>query len=188
MGIVCDGAYADDVHHDAFHEGYAGRLWPDGTLGATWGSEYGWTGHSGLVGACDCGWRSDRIHPPGDYDGPEHEAAERDFETQHLQPLIEEARQRSWPQWSRRVAALADQIADLAHRGRLDNARDILDSLGETVLRRGAVLAELDLEQQAADERAPAAAPFGPIGAQLQPLPRDNAPQPAPPPRHPQAR
>ena len=60
MPIVHAGPYADDVNYDAHHEGYAARLWPDGNLTASWGGDVGWTGHIGLVGACDCGWRSDR--------------------------------------------------------------------------------------------------------------------------------
>src|SRR3954447_17738321 len=99
MGIVYAGPYADDVNYDANHEGYAGRLWPDGSLTGSWGGDVGWTGHIGLVGGCDCGWRSARVHPPGDFGGPEYEAAERDFEIEHLAPLIEAAKQRSWPDW-----------------------------------------------------------------------------------------
>jgi hypothetical protein len=153
MGVFYDGPYADDVNHDAFHEGYAARLMPDGTLSSAWGGLDGLTGHTGLVGACDCGWRADLVHPPGDYASPSYEAAEEDFRTQHLQPLIEAARQQSWPRWTTHVTGLAAQVADHAQRGRLDDAEDLLRELRQTLDRRIPVLAELRAEHEYAQDR-----------------------------------
>jgi hypothetical protein len=156
MGISYAGPYADDVNHDAYHEGFAGRLWPDGTLTGSWGGDVGWTGHIGLVGTCDCGWRPGAIHPAGECDGQEYQTAEHDFETQHLDPMIEEAKQRSWPHWVARVSARATEIANLVHNGRWGDATDILDGLREDVAHRAVTLAELHAEREYAAHRAAA--------------------------------
>jgi hypothetical protein len=154
MGIVYVGPYADDVHADAYHEGYAARLWPDETITGSWGGEDGWTGHIGLVGACDCGWRSDRVHPPADFDSPEYEAAQRDFEVEHLDPLIEAARQRSWPDWARRTADRASYITTLVQQERLREARVVMDRLRDDVNARLSLLDQLSDEREAAAQRA----------------------------------
>ena len=163
MGIVYVGPYADDVNHDAYHEGYAARLWPDGTISGSWGGEHGSTGHIGLVGACECGWRSQSVHPAGDIDGPEHQAAKRDFETEHLDPLVEQARQRSWPLWARRVTTRAHEITHLVQAGRLGDANRILNHLRDDVGHRSTVLADLIDEQQPAIDHEPKAKAFPPL-------------------------
>jgi hypothetical protein len=194
MGIVYAGPYADDVNYDALHEGYAGRLWPDGRITGSWGGDVGWTGHSGLVAACDCGWRSDRIHPPGDYESPEYEAAERDFETEHLTPLIEAAKRRSWPDWVARVTARAEQVAWLVAGDQFDDAADILGTLRDDVDHREAVLADLALDRDSAAAHDSGstvpARPFGPIGdgPVALPGPPTSTAVSAPPPIHPHTR
>jgi hypothetical protein len=195
MGIVYVGPYADDVNHDAYHEGYAARLWRDGTISGSWGGEHGATGHIGLVGACDCGWRSRTIHPPGALDSPQYLAAERDFETEHLDRLVEQARQRSWPLWTRRVTGSANLVTQLVQAGRLGDANDILDSLRDDVSHRSTILAELIQDRQPADQHDPTprvpAHPFVPIGDDdhpPMPPPAGGPPMPGSPPRHPPTR
>jgi hypothetical protein len=183
MGIFYDGPYAEDVNRDAFHEGYAGRLWPDGSITSTWDGEPGSTGHSGLLGACECGWRSDRIRPPGQDDSPEYQAALRDFTTEHLDPLIDAAKRRSWPRWVATVTAQANQVCELVTQGRLDDADDLLRELRDEVARRIPVVAELraECEYQAEREHSGAVLVFTP----LTDVPRPATwLRPAPPPTH----
>jgi hypothetical protein len=159
MGIVYVGPYADDVHAEADHEGYAARLWPDGRITGSWGGEHGWTGHIGLVGACDCGWCSDRIRLSGDLNSPEYEAAERDFEVEHLDPLIKAAKNRSWPDWARRTADRANYIATLVEQDRRGEAREALDRLRDDVNRRLLILGDLRRSREVAEHVDPQPTP-----------------------------
>ena len=148
MGILYLGPYADDVNDPVTHEGYAARLMPDGTLTATWGGQYGRTGHTSLVASCECGWRGDVSYPPGDIDGPECQAAERDFETQHLNPLIEAAQRRSWPDWAERTTARVTFVVDRITAGHPDMALRSLETLRDDLDRRIRVAADLAADQQ----------------------------------------
>ena len=192
MGVIYDGPYAEDVNRDALHEGYPARIMPDGTLTSTWGGSYGWTGHVGFVAACDCGWRSDRTRPPGEYDGPEYEAALHDFQTQHLDPLIEEAKRDSWPRWVRAITSYATSLAELAASGRLDDADDQLHALRDEVAHRMSVIAELRAEQEyrAASELNTAVLVFTPLTDTPRPPTWTTAapPDPSPPPDQPHGR
>ena len=146
MGLIYDGPYAEDVNRHGMHEGYVARLLPDGTATSSWDLN-DWTDHSGLVGACSCGWQSTRVRPPGEDDGPEYEAALRDFELEHLDPLIDQARKASWPRWVAAVTAYANRIADLIRQGRYDEASSQLQALTTEVTRRDGVIAQLQAEQ-----------------------------------------
>ena len=160
MGIVYLGPYADDVNDPVTHEGYAARLMPDGTLTSTWGGQYGRTGHTGLVACCECGWRGEVIRPPGDIDGPECQAAERDFETQHLDPLIEAAQRRSWPDWAERSSLRVAFILDRIAAGHPAMALRSLETLRDDLDRHIRVATELAHDQQR-DDLSDREAPVG---------------------------
>jgi hypothetical protein len=147
MGIVYLGPYADDVNDPVTHEGYAARLMPDGTLTSTWGGQYGRTGHIGLIACCECGWRGETVHPPGDIDSPEHQAAERDFETQHLDPLIDAASRRSWPDWAARTTARVAFVVDHISAGHPAMAVRSLETLRDELDGRIRVATDLAAEQ-----------------------------------------
>ena len=101
----------------------------------------------GFVGACECGWRSERTRPPGDYDSAGYQAAEADFETEHLDPLIAAAKQRSWPDWAARTVSRANETANHIATGRLHDARQVLDLLRDDLNRR------ITIADQLAEER-----------------------------------
>jgi hypothetical protein len=176
MGTLYLGPYADDVNDPVTHEGYAARLMPDGTLTSTWG-----TGHIGLVAVCECGWRGQTIHPPGGLDSPEYEAAERDFETQHLDPLIAAAARRSWPDWATRTTARVAFVLDRISTGHPAMAVRSLETLRDDLDRRIRVAADLAGEQQRYAEDD-AAEPVGARRARPFPTVTDAAAAPTGPP------
>jgi hypothetical protein len=66
MGITYTGLYADFLDPPAvWHEVYAARRMPDGTLTGNWIGGPTVTGHVALVGACTCGWHSGVQRSPG---------------------------------------------------------------------------------------------------------------------------
>lgn len=146
MGMIYDGPYAEDVNRDGMHEGYVGRVLPDRSVTASWDLN-DWTDHIGLVGACSCGWQSPYVRPPGEDDSPDYEAALRDFEHGHLDPLIDEARAASWPRWVHTVTAYANRVADLTAQGRYDEASSQLHALATEVTRRDGVIAQIRAEE-----------------------------------------
>jgi hypothetical protein len=103
-----------------------------------------------------------------------HAAAERDFETEHLAPLIEAAKKRSWPTWVARVTAQAEQAARLVAQDQIDDAADILATLTDDVQHRAAILADLLLDRGSAAVHDPGslvpARPFGSISDDPVPL------------------
>ena len=182
MGILYLGPYADDVNDPVTHEGYAARLMPDGTLTSTWG-----TGHTGLVARCEYGWRGQTIHPPGALDSPECQAAERDFETQHLDPLVDAAQRRSWPDWATRTTARVAFVLDRVTAGHPAIALRSLESLRDDLDRRIRVATDLAAEQQRHADEEDAAEPVGDRRARPFPTVTDTAaahtgPPPASPP------
>ncbi len=98
MGMVYCGPYADAIGYGD-HEGYAARLLPDGTETGTWTYEtrefHGYRAH------CECGWRGATVHPPTDAGA---EAADDDWDRDHLRPLIR--------QEARRHVVSADVLLD----------------------------------------------------------------------------
>jgi len=147
MGILYAGPYAHDLNADTDHEGYAARLMPDGTLSSGWSTDPDWPPHVGLVGACSCGWRAERVHSPGDLDGPEYQAAESDFEAEHLGPLVDAAAARSWPDWAARTISWANETAIHIAAGRPHDARYVLDLLRDDLNHR------INIADELAEER-----------------------------------
>lgn len=145
MGIIYWGPYADAINAGD-HEGYAARLMPDGTLSGSWGGEYGWDNHIGLVAACDCGWRGPTVFPADDMDSPAYNAATDEWDREHLQPMIERARATYWPAWAKRTASYANEAAAHIAAGRHADA----------VAALGWLIAEAQAAQRVADEIAQA--------------------------------
>jgi hypothetical protein len=123
MGIVYVGPYADEVNHPREHDGYAlHTITPDG--------------RPAMVGACSCGWHSTRLHPQSTEDRPDPSAAEDDFETQHLAPLIEQVMSTSWSDWAARSRAHLATVVEHIEAGRPRLAGQVLDFLRQEVTGR----------------------------------------------------
>jgi hypothetical protein len=124
MGTLIEGL--DD------HEGYV--LWrlADGVLTAAWTNDN--RRHlTGCVADCECGWRSDRAHPPTDHG---EEAARQEWVREHAIPeLGRQAQQRraELTQVLRALGGIADFVDNPANLGRIaratDRARALVDEL-----------------------------------------------------------
>jgi hypothetical protein len=97
MGIVYCGPYADAINEGERyeHEGYTDRKMPDGRFSdGEWSARFPSKGpgaHVAFVAACACGWRGATEHPPTDAG---REAAEDEWDREHLRPLIDDVARR----------------------------------------------------------------------------------------------
>lgn len=154
MGVIYMGPYSDLI--DTYrHEGYAARAMPDGTLTGSWGGDIPDDAHIGFRAACDCGWIGDTLHPSGDYDSPGYQAAEQEWDTAHIQPLIEQAK-RSWRDWARGVGSRLAYFAGVAQDGTAPGKwADVLQGLteiGRDIETRRRVANELATEREGRED------------------------------------
>jgi hypothetical protein len=103
MGIRYTGPYAEQV---AEHEGQAARKLADGTVSTVWTEETSTL--QAFIASCSCGWHATAEHPATEAG---KEAAEAQWNTEHLTPLIEAARA-TWESWPDHVAGLARYARD----------------------------------------------------------------------------
>src|SRR3954453_20433888 len=103
MGTVYSGPYADEIGYDK-HEGYAAAVLANGADAG----EQIWLAYEDeadhLAARCACGWRGKGQHVVTDA-GEDQALAE--WRSYHLQPLIDQVRERSWPEWTRRTTERA---------------------------------------------------------------------------------
>lgn len=136
MGIVYCGPYADLI--DSYnHEGYAARKLPSGKLTATWTlatSEF-----IGYVAQCSCGWTGSTLFEPSE-DG--REAAGDEWDGEHLQPLIDEAK-RAWHRWADRTGGAVKGVANMVRDRQFGHASRALSRLIEDLQTRQRVVEEL---------------------------------------------
>ncbi|SDH16671.1 hypothetical protein SAMN05216553_11719 [Lentzea fradiae] len=110
MGIVYCGPYADLI--DSYdHEGYADRKLPGGKVG--------------YVARCSCGWTGSTLFEPSE-DG--REAAGDEWDREHLQPLISEAK-RAWHRWADRTGGALQNVANLVRDRQFGHASRVLGRL-----------------------------------------------------------
>jgi len=139
MGIRYTGPYAEQVED---HEGHAARKLTDGTVSTMWTEETS-TLHS-FVAACSCGWRAEVDHPATEAG---REAAEAQWNAEHLSPLIEAARA-SWATWPDDLAGLARYAQDRIEAQDVVEALRILDQMVADVDYRRRTIAQLAAQQE----------------------------------------
>lgn len=85
MGIVYCGPFTDAINEGTRygHEGHAVQVLHDGTESRCWTREF----HE-YRAECDCGWRGTTVYPPTEAG---ETAAEDEWDTAHLRPLIRQA-------------------------------------------------------------------------------------------------
>jgi hypothetical protein len=146
VGIVYCGPYAELIEADNRgtypHEGYAARVMPDGTLSGSWGGDIPDDAHIGFRAACACGWTGETLHPPGDYESDGYQAAEAEWDREHLQPLIAAAAG-SWRPWADAVARQAAAVAGQVMAGRLADVVALLDRLADDLTTRQRIVGRL---------------------------------------------
>ncbi|NRN68025.1 hypothetical protein GC106_52660 [Kibdelosporangium sp. 4NS15] len=120
MGIRYTGPYAEQV---AEHEGQAARKLTDGTVSTVWTEETSTL--DAFVASCSCGWRATAEHPATEAG---KEAAEAQWNTEHLSPLIEAARA-GWESWPDDLAGLARYARDRILAQDAAEALRILDQM-----------------------------------------------------------
>ncbi|NKE62943.1 hypothetical protein FXN61_41975 [Lentzea sp. PSKA42] len=136
MGITYDGPYADLI--DSYgHEGYAARKLPGGQLTSIW--NYQNREFLGYVAKCECGWTGSTLHPPTE-EG--REAAHDEWDHEHLQPLINEAK-RAWHRWADRAGGDLKDVANLVRDQQFGHAASLLSRLIEQLETRQRVVTEL---------------------------------------------
>lgn len=136
MGIIYCGPYADLI--DSYsHEGYAARKLPSGKLTGTWTPET--REFLGYVAKCGCGWTGGTLHPPTD-EG--EEAAGDEWDREHLQPLINEAK-RAWHRWADRAGGDLKDVANLVGDRQFRHASRALARLIHELETRQRVVEEL---------------------------------------------
>jgi hypothetical protein len=136
MGITYHGPYADLIGSDD-HEGYAARKLPGGKLTAT--STHQTREFVGYVAECACYWTGTRVHPPTE-EG--REAAEDEWDREHLQPLIDEAK-RSWDRWADRAGGALKDVANMVRDRQFSHALRALARLIKDLETRQRVVEEL---------------------------------------------
>jgi hypothetical protein len=120
MGIRYTGPYAQQVDD---HEGHAARKLADGTVSVEWTEET--SPLEGFVAACSCGWRGDGDHPATEVG---RAAAEAQWNTEHLGPLIEAARA-AWDTWPEELVGLARYVRDRLQAQDAAEALRVLDQM-----------------------------------------------------------
>jgi hypothetical protein len=141
MGIHYTGPYAEQVED---HEGRAARRLADGTVSMQWTDETS-TLH-GFVAACSCGWRGDGEHPATE---PGREAAEAQWNDEHLSPLIEAARV-AWESWPDELSGLARYVRDRVQTQDAAEALRVLDQMVADVAYRRRTVVRLAAQQDRA--------------------------------------
>jgi hypothetical protein len=142
MGIRYTGPFAEQVED---HEGHAARKLTDGTVSTTWTEETSTL--QAFVAACSCGWRAEVGHAATESG---REAAEAQWNADHLGPLIEAARA-SWESWPDDLAGLARYAQDRLEAQDVAEALRILDQMVADVGYRRRTVAQLAAQQ----DRAP---------------------------------
>jgi hypothetical protein len=139
MGTIYFGPYYEEIN-TYNHEGYAARVMPGGAETSTFGGAHCWPGHIGYRARCACGWAGAMVYPVSDPDPMECDEADEEWMREHIQPMVEQARRETWPNWSRREASHAASAADAIAAGRYADAlktmqlmRDDLDARVRTV-------------------------------------------------------
>jgi hypothetical protein len=139
MGIRYTGPYSEQVEE---HEGHAARKLTDGTVSAVWTEETS-TLH-GFVAACSCGWRAEAEHPATEAG---EEAAEAQWNAEHLNPLIEAARA-SWASWPDDLLGLTRYVRDRVEARDAAEALRVLDQIVDDVAYRRRTVARLATQQE----------------------------------------
>jgi hypothetical protein len=139
MGIRYTGPYAEQV---AEHEGQAARMLADGTVSTVWTEEASTL--DAFVASCSCGWRATAEHPATEAG---KEAAEAQWNTEHLIPLIEAARA-SWESWPDDLAGLARYARDRIVAQDNAEALRILDQIAADIDYRRRTVARLSGQQE----------------------------------------
>jgi hypothetical protein len=134
MGIRYTGPYAEQVED---HEGHAARKLTDGTVSTTWTEEASTL--QAFVAACSCGWRAEADHAATEKG---REAAEAQWNTEHLSPLIKSARA-AWESWPDDLAGLARYARDRIEAQDVAEALRILDQMVADVGYRRRTVAQL---------------------------------------------
>ncbi|MGH3680129.1 MAG: hypothetical protein ACRDT2_07740 [Natronosporangium sp.] len=130
MGTTYFGPYYEEI--DTYrHEGYAARVMPDGTETSTFGGRYGRSGHVGYRARCGCGWSGSTVYPVPDDDPFECEQADLEWQRDHIDPMVEQARRTVWPSWQRQTAARAATVVEHVAAGRYRAAAEVLTALRE---------------------------------------------------------
>jgi hypothetical protein len=138
MGIRYTGPYAEQVED---HEGHAARKLADGTVSTAWADESSTL--VAYVAACSCGWHAEVEHPATEAG---EEAAEAQWNTEHLSPLIEAART-GWDAWPEELVGLARYVRDRVQAGDAAEALRILDQLVADVDYRRRIATRLAAQQ-----------------------------------------
>lgn len=120
MGIRYTGPYAEQVED---HEGHAARKLTDGTVSTMWTEEASTL--CAFVAACSCGWRAEVDHPATEAG---EEAAEAQWNAEHLSPLIKAARA-AWESWPEELVGLARYVQDRVQAQDAVEALRILDQM-----------------------------------------------------------
>jgi hypothetical protein len=139
MGIRYTGPYAEQVEG---HEGHAARKLTDGTVSTVWTEETSTL--RAFVAACSCGWRAEVDHPATETG---REAAETQWNAEHLSPLIEAARA-SWESGPGDLAGLARYAQDRLEAQDVVEALRILDQMVADVAYRRRTVAQLAAQQE----------------------------------------
>lgn len=138
MGIRYTGPYAEQVEE---HEGHAARKLTDGTVHTTWTEETSTL--EAFVAACSCGWLAEVDHAATEKG---REAAEAQWNTEHLSPLITAARA-AWESWPDDLAGLARYAQDRLEAQDVPEALRILDQMVADVGYRRRTVAQLAAQQ-----------------------------------------
>jgi hypothetical protein len=138
MGIRYTGPYAEQVED---HEGHAARKLADGTVSTVWTEETSTL--SAFVAACSCGWRAEVDHPATEAG---EEAAEAQWNAEHLSPLIDAARA-AWESWPDDLHGLARYVRDRVHAQDAAEALRILDQIVADVDYRRRTVTRLAAQQ-----------------------------------------
>lgn len=142
MGTTYFGPYHEEINtYD--HEGYAARVMPDGTETSTFGGEYGWDGHIGYRARCECGWAGSTVYPVPDPDPWDSDETDQEWMREHIQPMVDQARQQTWPAWSRREAERAASAAEAMAAGRYSDALDTMRRMHDDLAARMRTVADL---------------------------------------------
>lgn len=142
MGTLYLGPFHEEI--DAYrHEGWAARVFPDGTETGEWGGAHGWTGHVGYRARCECGWAGSTVYSVPEPDPKESAAAEEEWFRDHITPLVEQARRTAWPQWQKTIATRAGVVCRYIEAGRYGDAISLMVALREDLDRRLRTVSEL---------------------------------------------
>jgi hypothetical protein len=120
MGIHYTGPYAEQVED---HEGHAARKLDDGTVTTEWTEETSTL--RAFIAACSCGWHAEAEQPATEAG---KEAAEAQWNAEHLSPLIDAARS-SWESWPGDLLGLTQYVRDRVQAQDTAEALRILDQI-----------------------------------------------------------